>query len=125
MKNQIVVGCLLGLACAWLGTGCAASKHPLAMQQAEWPKEKVEAPALFAENCATCHGVDGRAHTFHGWVTGAQNFTDVEWQADTQSDEILHAIRTGPWVMPAFQGKLSETEIEALATYVRTFRPAQ
>jgi cbb3-type cytochrome c oxidase subunit III len=125
MKNRIVVGCLLGLTCAWLGTGCATPKAPLAAQQADWPKEKINAPALFAENCATCHGLDGRGHTSHGWMTGAQNFTDAEWQADTQSEGIINAIRTGPWVMPAFQGKLSETEIEALAAYVRTFRPTQ
>lgn len=115
----------MGLMCAWLGTGCATPRGPVASQQIDWPKNKVDAPALFAENCATCHGSDGRAHTFHGWMTGAQNFTDAEWQADIQSEGIIHAIRTGPWVMPAFQGTLSETEIEALATYIRTFRPAQ
>jgi mono/diheme cytochrome c family protein len=39
----------------------------------------------------------------------------------TADAEIIHAIKTGPRSMPAFEGKLSEAEIEALAAYVKTF----
>lgn len=104
---------------AWLVSGCA-STHTLAVQEAALPEDKVAAPALFAENCATCHGKDGRAGTFHGWLLGAQNFTDPKWQPT--DEEIVHAIQTGPHAMPAFQKKLSAAEIEALAAYVRTFK---
>jgi hypothetical protein len=54
-----------------------------------------------------------------------QNLTEVEWQIQTTDAQILNAIRTGPSVMPAFENKLSATEIEALAKYVRTFEPSQ
>lgn len=108
---------------AGLVSGCA-SIRPLARQQADLPKEKVDAPGLFAENCATCHGRNGRADTLHGWLVGAQDFTDAHWQNVTSDAEIVHAINTGPGLMPAFQKKLSATEIEALADYVRTFKPA-
>ena len=107
---------------AGLVTGCA-STHTLALQQADFPKEKVDARGLFAENCATCHGQNGRARTFHGWLLGAQNFTDVHWQIDTSGAEIVHAIKTGPGLMPAFEKKLSAAEIESLAAFVRTFKP--
>jgi mono/diheme cytochrome c family protein len=107
---------------AWLGSGCA-STNTLAVQQAGFPKDKVDAPGLFVENCATCHGKDGRARTFHGRLVGAQNFTDARWQAT--DGEIIHAIKTGPKMMPAFQKKLSAAEIESLEAYVRTFKPAQ
>jgi Cytochrome C oxidase, cbb3-type, subunit III len=70
-----------------------------------------------------CHGQNGRARTFHGWLVGAQNLTDAKWQADTTDGQIIHAIRTGPSVMPAFGKKLSPSEIESLAIYVRSFRP--
>lgn len=106
---------------ALLVCGCA-STHTLAVQQADFPKEKVDAPGLFAENCATCHGQNGRANTFHGWIVGAQDFTDAHWQRDTSETEIVHAIKTGPGLMPAFQKKLSVAEIEALAAYVRIFK---
>ena len=39
--------------------------------------------------------------------------------------EIIHAIKTGPSVMPSFGKKLSPSEIDALAKYVRTFKPVQ
>ena len=125
MKHGIALSCLLmaiaGL--SWLVAGCS-STPTLAVQQAGYPKDKVDAPGLFAENCTTCHGQNGRARTFHGWILGAQNFTDARWQTATSDDEIVHAIKTGPKLMPAFQKKLSPTEIEALAAYVRTFKPA-
>ena len=125
MKNGIALSCLLiviaGL--TWLVAGCA-STPTLAMQQAGYPKDQVDAPGLFTENCAFCHGRDGRARTFHGRILGAQNYTDARWQTATSDDEIIRAIKTGPKAMPAFQKKLSAAEIEALAAYVRTFKSA-
>ncbi len=101
-------------------SGCAS--HPLSAQQANYPADQVDARGLFVENCIVCHGKNGRAHVFHGILLGAQNLTDNKWQAETSDAEILHAIRTGPSVMPAFGKKLSETEIEALAVYVRSLK---
>ena len=126
MKTRTALSCLLIAisALSLLVAGCASTRT-LAVQQAGYPKEKVDAPGLFAENCATCHGRDGRARTFHGRLLGAQNFTDVRWETTTSDDEILRAIKTGPGLMPAFQKKLSAPEIEALAAQVRTFKPAK
>jgi cbb3-type cytochrome c oxidase subunit III len=111
-------------ACGLVVAGCA-SPGKLAREEAGYPREKVDARGLFLENCATCHGKDGRARTFHGWLVGAQDLTDPIWRAVTSNDEIIHAIETGPKVMPAFGKKLSQTEIEALAVYVQKFAPAQ
>ncbi len=114
----VVIAILAGLV-----SGCA-STHTLALQQANFPKEKVDARGLFVENCSTCHGQNGRGRTFHGWLVGAQNFTDARWQIDTPHPEIVQAITTGPGLMPAIEKPLSAAEIEALAEYVRTFKPA-
>jgi mono/diheme cytochrome c family protein len=103
-------------------SGCA-STGPLPSQQANYPADKVDARGLFTENCIVCHGQNGRAHTFHGWLVGAQNLTNAKWQADTTDSQIINAIKTGPSVMPAFEKKLSPSEIEALAKYVRSFNP--
>ena len=108
------------LGCAFLSSGCAS--HPVATEEAYYPADKVDAQALFVENCSTCHGKNGRAHTFHGLLVGAQNLTKPKWQERTADSEILNAIKTGPGVMPAFEKKLSGTEIEALAKYVRTLK---
>ena len=126
MKNGIALSCLLVAIAgvSWLVAGCF-STPTLAVQQAGYPKDKVDAPGLFAGKCATCHSRDGRARAFHGRILGAQNFTDARWQTNTTDDEIIRAIKNGPKAMPAFEKKLSATEIEALAAYVRAFKPAQ
>jgi mono/diheme cytochrome c family protein len=105
-----------------LFSGCA-SKRPLTVQQADYPAERVDARGLFLENCIICHGKNGRAHTFHGWLAGAQNLTRADFQDETSDAQIIHAITTGPSFMPAFGKKLSASEIQALARYVRAFKP--
>ena len=59
MKNGTALSCLLiatsGL--SLLVAGCA-SNNTQAAQQAGYPKDKVDAPGLFAEKCATCHSRD-------------------------------------------------------------------
>jgi mono/diheme cytochrome c family protein len=123
VKRKIAIAGLLIVVPGFLFliSGCA-STGPLAAQQANYPADKVDARGLFVENCATCHGKNGRAHTFHGWLIGAQNLTNAKWQADTTDGQIINAIKTGPSVMPAFGKKLSPAEIDALATYVRSFK---
>lgn len=104
------------------GWGCASS-GPLTVKEASYPASKVDARGLFHENCARCHGTNGRAHTFHGRLVGAQNLTNAKWQSQTTDAQIINAIKTGPSVMPAFGKKLSGSEIDALAAYVRSFKP--
>jgi mono/diheme cytochrome c family protein len=102
-------------------SGCA-SRGPLTVRDASYPVAQIDARGLFEENCIVCHGENGRAHTFHGTLFGAQNLTDSKWQLETTDAEIIDAIKTGPSVMPAFGKKLSPAEIEALAAFVRTFK---
>ena len=124
-RNKIALAtCLMAAGVAGMLAGCASTGH-LARQEAAYPEARVNARGLFVENCATCHGQDGRAKTFHGWLVGAQNFTDRQWRGETTEGEIIHAIKTGPKAMPAFGKKLSEAEIKALAAYVQSFKPAE
>ncbi len=108
----------------FLIAGCA-STGPLTVQQANDPADKIDARGVFTENCIVCHGKNGRAHTFHGWLVGAQNFANLEWQMGTTDGQIVNAIKAGPGLMPSFANKLSPSEIEALAMYVRTFRTTE
>jgi cbb3-type cytochrome c oxidase subunit III len=113
----VFIGCSLGI------SGCAS--RSITVKEASYPVGQVDAQGLFHENCIVCHGENGRAHTFHGWLVGAQNLTDPKWQSETSDAQIVNAIKTGPSVMPAFEKKLSPTEINALAVYVRTFKQNQ
>ncbi|HVU28239.1 MAG TPA: cytochrome c [Verrucomicrobiae bacterium] len=107
-------------------SGCASTdSKPLSLQQADYPADKVDARGIFLENCATCHGENGRATTFHGILLSAQNLTDVGFQTEVSDDQIKHAIKTGPAAMPAFEKKLSASEIDALVLYVRSLKAAE
>lgn len=73
------------------------------------------AAPLFADNCAACHGPDGRGNP----AFGAPNLTDADWLygADRASihDQIWYG-RGG--VMPAWGQRLDPVTIKALTVYI-------
>jgi len=77
------------------------------------------AAELYAKECASCHGRDGRAKTFKAKFNHARNLTDPEWQARVSDERIFNSIMNGKGKMPAFAKKLSEQEINSLVAYVR------
>ncbi|HEV7796604.1 MAG TPA: cytochrome c [Pyrinomonadaceae bacterium] len=77
------------------------------------------AAELYGKNCASCHGKDGRAKTFKGKLKHARDLADAEWQARVSDERIFNSIMNGKGKMPAYGKKLSEQEINGLATYVR------
>lgn len=76
---------------------------------------------LYKKHCAKCHGVEGKANTFRGWMSRAQKFTNSGWQEHTTDEEILDAIANGPGFMPSYKKKLSSEEIHSLLAVIRTF----
>ena len=82
----------------------------------------VDAGAVFAKNCATCHGKDGQAKTFKAKLNHARNLTDAEWQASVSDERLFNSITNGRGHMPAWGKKLTEAEINSLVAYVRQFR---
>ncbi|HEX8129742.1 MAG TPA: cytochrome c [Pyrinomonadaceae bacterium] len=79
---------------------------------------------LYTQNCARCHGADGRAQTTMGKAFEAVNFTDADWwKRERPTDRRLtNSIRKGRDNMPPFGENLSKKEIAALVAYVRTFK---
>jgi len=82
------------------------------------PAAPSDGAAIFAHNCAQCHGRDGKG------VSGMKtpNLTDPKEQARLTDDAIRKAIRDGKkgTAMPAWKGKLSDAEISTVAAYVRS-----
>ncbi len=73
--------------------------------------------ALFANNCASCHGPDAKG----GRQFGAPNLTDKIWLYGGDRATIhqtLYNGRTG--VMPAWGGRLDKPTIRMLAAYVHS-----
>ena len=73
---------------------------------------------IFADNCAVCHGPDGKGNR----ALGAPNLTDQIWLYGSDSQTIFDGIWNGHGgVMPAWGGKLDAVTIKALTVYVHTF----
>lgn len=70
---------------------------------------------LFAQNCAVCHGGNGKGNH----AMGAPNLTDDIWLYEGSREEILHSLRKGRAnQMPAQKDILREDKIHILAAYV-------
>lgn len=87
------------------------------------------APA--AENweneCASCHGADGKAQTKQGKKLKVRDYTDAAVQAEMKDDDMLKAIIDGVKVegkerMKGFKEILSEDESKELVAYIRKLK---
>jgi cytochrome c oxidase cbb3-type subunit III len=73
---------------------------------------------VFADNCVTCHGSEGKGNR----ELGAPNLTDKIWLYGSDKETIVQGIFNGRGgTMPAWQGRLSEPVIKALTVYVYSF----
>jgi len=72
---------------------------------------------LFAENCASCHGDNGKGNR----ELGAPDLTDQIWLYGSSKDTIIEGLMNGRGaVMPAWNQRLDDTTIKALTVYVHT-----
>lgn len=72
---------------------------------------------LFAENCVSCHGDNGKGNR----ELGAPDLTDQIWLYGSSKDTIIEGLMNGRGaVMPAWNQRLDDTTIKALTVYVHT-----
>ncbi len=72
---------------------------------------------LFADNCSTCHGENGKGNQ----ELGAPDLTDKIWLYGSDEATVIETITNGrSGVMPAWVGRLDPSTIKALAVYVHT-----
>jgi len=86
-----------------------------------------DAQALWDKNCMQCHGKEGKADTKMGEKLNAKNLTDPKVQASFTDADAAKSIKegmkeNGKTVMKAFGDKLSDADIKALVTYVRSLK---
>ena len=73
--------------------------------------------ATFKDQCASCHGDDGKGKL----EQGAPNLTDGIWLYGSTKEAIVESISTGRGgAMPAWTGRLDPTTVKALAVYVHS-----
>jgi mono/diheme cytochrome c family protein len=105
MKKMLLLATMFGLA-ATLSTKGAEAKE-------NWDNQ-----------CAKCHGAEGKGDTKMGQKLGAKDFTDAKVQADLKDDAATKAIKVGlkssddKTLMKPFD-TLTDDEVKALVAYVR------
>jgi len=73
--------------------------------------------ALFATNCAACHGTNGTGNR----QFGAPNLTDAIWLYGGDRDTITQTVTNARYgVMPAWGKKLDKASLNMLAAYVHS-----
>src|SRR5262245_16126609 len=72
---------------------------------------------IFAENCVSCHGDNGKGNQ----ELGAPDLTDKIWLFGSDEATLIETITYGrAGVMPAWVGRLDPATIKALAVYVHS-----
>ncbi|MBR0552027.1 cytochrome-c oxidase, cbb3-type subunit III [Stakelama marina] len=72
---------------------------------------------LFANNCAVCHGPDGKGDR----KVGAPNLTDAIWLYGGDRGTITQTVTNARYgIMPAWHGRLDPVTIKMLAAYVHS-----
>src|SRR5688572_16457110 len=66
--------------------------------------------SLYIQNCAACHGSNGKAQTAKGRKLEAADLTSADVQGMSRAS-IIRAITNGRVGMPAFKKKLSSQQI--------------
>jgi cytochrome c6 len=76
-----------------------------------------DAAGTFKAKCAMCHGADGKGSPV-GLKMGVHDWTSADVQKLTDA-QLTETITKGKAKMPAYEGKLKDTEIKDLVAYVR------
>jgi cytochrome c1 len=86
-----------------------------------------DAKATYEDQCAKCHGTDGKGATKMGQKLGAKDYTDAAVQAELKDDAAAKAIKDGlkdkegKVLMKPSEG-LSDEDLKGLVTYMRSFK---
>lgn len=75
------------------------------------------AAPIYAQQCSSCHGMDGKGDR----LVGAPDLTDHEWLFGGEPRDIYQTINAARNAhMPAWQGRLDDATVKALAVYVHS-----
>ena len=77
--------------------------------------------AIYKAKCAMCHGPDGAGQTTMGKNMKLRDLRSADVQKQTDA-ELLKWIADGKGKMPAYKGKLTPADIDALVAFIRTLK---
>ncbi|MGB0505929.1 MAG: cytochrome-c oxidase, cbb3-type subunit III [Pikeienuella sp.] len=93
----------------------AVTGHVLSLSNASGGVTSEMGALAYEDNCASCHGDDGKG----GREFGAPNLADAIWLFGGDADSVEATIRHSRYgVMPAWSQQLSEAQIRQVAIYI-------
>jgi mono/diheme cytochrome c family protein len=107
IMKKIITVTMAALLCAGISVGFAA-----------------DVKQIYEDECAKCHGSDGKGNTKMGKKLGAKDYTDPKNQAELKVDKALKSLKEGlkegdKTLMKPFE--LPESDLKALIEYMKTF----
>ncbi len=75
---------------------------------------------VYKAKCATCHGPDGSGNTPVGKSLQVADLRSAAVQSKSDA-ELTQSVTDGKGNMPGFKGNITDDEIHAVVTFVRTF----
>lgn len=75
----------------------------------------------YKSKCAMCHGPDGTAATPMGKMMKIPSFKDPAVVKATDA-ALIETTKNGKGKMPAYNGKLTDAQIKAVVSYIRTLQ---
>ncbi len=85
-------------------------------------EQLAQGEALYQDNCAACHGAEGRGDGpgAANLPASPTNFLNQELMASRSANDLFESVQTGVGdAMPAYGDQLTEDEIWSLAAYIR------
>jgi mono/diheme cytochrome c family protein len=85
---------------------------------------QADGPRVYREACARCHGDRGVPEPGLAAQLGVKDLSDPALHQRLGDDDLRRQIRDGSddKRMPAFGGELTEAQVEALVTHIRSLR---
>jgi cytochrome c6 len=76
---------------------------------------------IYKSRCVLCHGEDGRAATPVGQALKVPSFESPDMRKASEAQMIV-VTKNGKGRMPAWKSSLSDAQIRAVVTYIRTLQ---
>lgn len=77
-----------------------------------------EGAQIFQKKCRMCHGDDGKGGTTMGKKLNILDLGTGQWKQGKTVPELTKTLKEGLGKMPKYEGKLTDAELQAVATFV-------
>ena len=100
-------------------TNSPANTNQPATAPTSMTDSKAETAALYKNQCATCHGPDGKGNPA---MKNVPDLSSAEWQRARTDNDLAGTIKKGRMPgMPAFESKLNEDQVKSIVSHIRSF----